>query len=272
MKKITLQALLICSLISLQFAAYAQVGEGFQVIAHRGASGEAPENTLVAVRRAIELKADMIEIDVHLTKDGELVVIHDHELKRTTDGEGDIKEKTLEEIRKLDAGSWKDPKYAGEKVPTLEEVLLEVKGKANLLIEIKEGEKHYPGIGAKVAEAVKKHDGYDWCIVQSFSQDVLDAIMPIDDKIELHRLIGIGPIPKVPNRDDPEATGKWTRISAINPNYRRAKKRVIKKLHKNGYRIFVWTVNSQETYDKLKARGIDGIITNYPNSLPPASK
>lgn len=246
----------------------AQVGAGFQVIAHRGASGVAPENTLVAIEKAIELKADMIEIDVHLTKDNQLVVIHDHTLDRTTTGTGDIKEKTLAEIRELDAGSWKDAKYKGEKVPTLEEVLAAVEGKANLLIEIKEGEKHYPGIGAAVAAAVKKRNGYDWCIVQSFSQDVLDEIMTIDEKIELHRLLAVGPFPKLADRNDPEATGKWAKIAAFNPNYRRAKKGKIKKLHANGYRIFVWTVNSKASFDELKARGVDGIITNYPNSNP----
>lgn len=256
------------SIFCLPTVLLAQVGTGFQVIGHRGASGVAPENTLVSVKKAIELKADMIEMDVHLTKDGELVVIHDHTLERTTNGTGEVKEKTLAEIRELDAGSWKDPKYAGEKVPTLAEVMDAVAGKANLLIEIKEGEKMYPGIGAKVAELVKERNAYDWCIVQSFAQDVLDAIMPLDDKIELHRLIALSKIPRLSDRNAADASGKWARIAAFNPNYRRAGKGTIRKLHKNGYRIFVWTVNDRETYDKLKKRGVDGIITNYPNSLP----
>ena len=98
-------------------------GSPTRVIAHRGFSAIAPENTLVAIEKAIELGADMVEFDVTVTADGEVVVIHDETLGRTTDGRGKVMEKTLEELQRLDAGSWFAPEFAGESIPTLEQVL-----------------------------------------------------------------------------------------------------------------------------------------------------
>lgn len=115
-------------------------------IAHRGASLEAPENTLAAFRRAMNLGADLIELDVHQTADGELVVIHDETVDRTTGGSGAVGEMTLPEIRALDAGSWRGPDFAGERVPTLLSVLQLTRGHTGLAIEIKAGSGRYPGI------------------------------------------------------------------------------------------------------------------------------
>jgi glycerophosphoryl diester phosphodiesterase len=118
----------------------------FTIIAHRGASGSAPENTLAAIELAIANKADMIEIDIHQTKDGKLVVIHDDKLDRTTTGKGKINELTLEEIKKHDAGSWFNTSFSNEKVPELKEVLELINGKCKLLIEIKGKPSDYSGL------------------------------------------------------------------------------------------------------------------------------
>ncbi len=114
----------------------------FLVIAHRGASGYAPENTLASIRKGLDMGADMVEIDIHLSKDGEVVVIHDATLERTTDGTGKVQSKTLEELKKLNAGSWFGKEFSQEKIPTLKEVIDLMDGKALLLIELKNDSKN----------------------------------------------------------------------------------------------------------------------------------
>ena len=116
---------------------FLRLGERPRVIAHRGFSGVAPENTLAAFRRAIEIGADMIEVDVALTGDGHVVCLHDETLDRTTDGQGLLAAATFEEVRRLDAGSWFAPELAGEKVPTLAEVLDLARGRILVNVEIK---------------------------------------------------------------------------------------------------------------------------------------
>ncbi|MBU6283841.1 glycerophosphodiester phosphodiesterase, partial [bacterium] len=106
-------------------------------MAHRGASAECPENTLVAFRRAMELGANMIECDLQLTADGHVVVFHDWSLERTTDGSGTVRDQPLAVLRSLDAGSWKEPRFAGERVPTLEEALDATAGRVGLNLELK---------------------------------------------------------------------------------------------------------------------------------------
>jgi len=124
-------------------------------IAHRGASLEAPENTLAAFQRAMELGADLIELDVHQTADGHIVVIHDETVDRTTDGSGTVGNMPLAVVRELDAGSWMGPRFAGERVPTLGEVLELTRGRIGLAIEIKAGSRRYPGIEAAIVRLLQ---------------------------------------------------------------------------------------------------------------------
>jgi glycerophosphoryl diester phosphodiesterase len=131
---------------------------GPYVIGHRGASGYAPENTMVSFERALALRADAIELDVHPTSDGELIVMHDPMLDRTTNGHGLISAHTLAQIRELDAGSWFDPAFKGERVPTLHEVLEWAHGRTKVVIEIKQGPIFYPTI-AELLIAALERDG-----------------------------------------------------------------------------------------------------------------
>lgn len=126
-------------------------------IAHRGASGHAPENTMAAFEKAFEMKADYIEIDVQMTKDGELIAIHDTTVNRTTNGTGSVGDYTLEEIQQLDAGSWFGQEFVGERIPTFEEIIDTYRGKIGLLIELKSPEL-YPGVEEKVAEALMERN------------------------------------------------------------------------------------------------------------------
>jgi glycerophosphoryl diester phosphodiesterase len=168
------------------------------VIAHRGFSAEAPENTLVAVRAAIAAGADMVEVDVTLTADGEVVVIHDDTLDRTTDGSGPVADHTLEQLLRLDAGSWFARRFRGERIPTLAQVLDEVRGRILINVEIKPeavGEEVEGGIAERVVKLIEERDMRNQVIVSSFEPRALQQIDEIDPEIataslyneELHR-------------------------------------------------------------------------------------
>ena len=153
-----------------------------RVIAHRGFSSAAPENTIAAVRAAIEIRADMVEIDVTLTSDGHVVVIHDETLDRTTNGSGEIFLFPLAELQKLDAGSWFDPSFAGERIPTLGEVLNVVDGRILLNVEIK-SEAVARGVVGKVAAAIQEHGMVDRVVVSSFSPTALQEMHSVAPEI-----------------------------------------------------------------------------------------
>jgi glycerophosphoryl diester phosphodiesterase len=143
-----------------------------EIVGHRGAKGIAPENTLVGFQVALELGVDMIELDVHLSKDGELVVIHDPRLERTTDGRGLVSAYTLAELKELDAAARfeGDTSYGVQRIPTLEEVYALVQGRTRINVEIKrtaDGER-YPGIEGKVVESVRRNDALAYTIISSF--------------------------------------------------------------------------------------------------------
>lgn len=152
--------------------AFMEIGGPTRVIAHRGFSGEAPENTLVAIRRAIDVGADMVEVDVTMTRDGHVILLHDETLKRTTNGKGKPFKKSLAKIRRLDAGAWFAPEFAGERIPTLAETLKIVKDRVLINIEIKsEAVKH--GVVPKVAALIVEHGMLDQVVVSSFSPEAL---------------------------------------------------------------------------------------------------
>lgn len=227
------------------------------IIAHRGASGSAPENTLASFRSAMDIGADFIELDIHLSKDGELIVMHDETVTRTTNGKGKIRNLTLEQIKSLDAGSWFGDKFKGLVVPTLDEVFQLSGGKIKLLIEVKGSSRKYPGIEKKLVETIYKYYAKDWCIVQSFDDEILKNISQLDPSIVLHQLI-VGRIfpPVIPEF-----------IRAVNPNHHFVSGKKIEKIHSQGKKIFVWTVNEEKRMGKLISMEVDGIITNYPEKL-----
>jgi glycerophosphoryl diester phosphodiesterase len=156
--------------------------DGFTLIAHRGASGHAPENTLIAVRRAMEMRAEMVEVDILLSKDGIPVLLHDPSLDRTTNGTGFVTDYTLEELKRLDAGSWFGEQFVGERIPTVDELLEFCKGKMALNLEIKtqavtdtlEG-----GIVEMVVNLVRKHGMERNVIFSSFDPRVIVQLKKI---------------------------------------------------------------------------------------------
>ncbi len=155
------------------------------IFAHRGASGEYPENTLLAFQKAAEQEADGLELDIHLTKDQVPVVIHDRKVDRTTDGKGWVFEHTLEELKQLDAGSWKDPSFQGEQIPTLEEVLAWAKDTSLFLnIELKIGLRPYSGLVPQVLEQIAHFKLEDRVIISSFNHYSLVEVRQLNPAIE----------------------------------------------------------------------------------------
>lgn len=243
-----------------------RLGERPRVIAHRGFSGVAPENTLAAIRRAIEVGADMVEIDVGLTSDGHVVVIHDETLDRTTDGSGLLSATPFAKVRGLDAGSWFSPEFAGEKVPTLAEVLELVRGEILLNIEIK-GEavtdQVEGGISHQVLELVRERDMLDLIVISSFEPKALKHARRLDSEVktaslynrEIHR--GMSPMEVMT-----DAGSNGFNISA-----RWLRKKTICASHRHGRPLAAYTVNREGTMKRLIAKGVHALFTDRPDVM-----
>ncbi len=220
-------------------------------IAHRGASNYAPENTLEAFEKAIELKADIVEFDVHCTKDSKLIVMHDRTLKRTTDGFGLIHNLPFREIRKFHEPN-------GEKIPTLEEVLYILKNKCIAKIDIKDR-----WAWEKVVKVIKKNCMEDLVIVTSKIFSVLKKIKQLYPKIKTEaggfkeRI----PIKKMIKK------AKDVKADIISPQYPITTKKLVEEAHKNGLEVHVWTVNDKKTITKMKKIDVDGITTTCPDKV-----
>lgn len=236
-----------------------------QVIAHRGGAKLAPENTLAAFRQALSLGVDMIEIDVVLSKDSAIIVIHDDRIDRTTNGKGIVKEMMLEELKKYDAGSWFDDKFKGESIPTLEEVFATINGRAILLIEIKGGDEKYPGLERKIVQTIHKYQANHWVIVQSFNEKSVLRVKEMDSSIPTYYLLGGNFAAFYSNLKTSDASslpydGIAVRHSLIDSSQ-------VASIKKVGYDLFVWTVNETEDMQRLMTLDLDGIITDSPDRL-----
>lgn len=176
------------SLLALGLAAAQEASDKVLVQAHRGYSEVFPENTLLAIEKAFAAGADRVETDLALTKDGHVVLMHDRTVERTTDGEGSVQFMTLGEIRQLDAGSWKDPRYAGERVPTLEEALELAKGRGELNLEIKVSSRSGPYVSDLIRAAVElvhEHGATDRVIFSSFDYQALQQVQRLDPDLRV---------------------------------------------------------------------------------------
>lgn len=260
---------LLLSPFSQSFAEEPTVGERKQVsnVAHRGATAYSPENTIAAFNLAVDMKADYIEIDVQRSKDGELVLIHDTTVDRTTDGTGKVGDLTLEQLRSLDAGSWKGEQFAGEPIPTFEEILDLYRGKVGILIELKAPEL-YPGIEEQVTAALIKRNldkpQNEKIIIQSFN---FESIKKVD---QLLPQVSIGVLTS--NRADTtlEALQEFsTYADWFNPSYEIVTEELVNQVQSLGMQIGSWTVRSQEAADFLFEMGVDAIISDYPDYVDP---
>ena len=239
------------------------------IIAHRGASGIAPENTLVAVREALKAEADIIEIDVHLTRDNEVLVIHDDRVDRTTEGKGYVRDLLLPDLKALDAGKWFEESFAGEALPTLGEVLDLINGRCKILIEIKKHDRgYYDGLVRAVLDQVYERKAEAWSILQSFHSPIVEEIQVLDPDISVQKLLHVD-VPIIPVYED----GEWQlgnifsypEVEALNPSYKFVYPRFVNKAHREGYQVFVYTVNDASLMKKLTRMGVNGIITDFPH-------
>lgn len=238
------------------------------IIAHRGASFDAPENTVAAARLAWEQKADALELDVHLSKDGKLIVMHDDSLERTAGVSNKVADTTSVEISKLEAGSWKDRRWRGEKIPTLDEMLATVPGRKRILIEVKCGPEGLDELAAAfrrsalqpaqtviisfnfevVKQAKARFPEREVCWIAEFKRDAANTWQP-----SMTHLIQQARAAKVDGLD----LSRRGPLDAV----------AVKTIKNAGLKLYVWTVDSPTEARRCRDLGVDGITTNRPGWL-----
>ena len=232
-----------------------------KIFAHRGFSGKYPENTMLAFEKAVEIGVDGIELDVHLTKDNEIVIIHDEDIKRTTDGEGLVKDMTLEELRKFDASATFRGQYGFCGIPTLREYFELVKDTPIVTnIELKTGVYEYHTIEQRVIDMVREFGLSDKIIFSSFNHFTVKRCEEIAPEIKRGFLTG----------DWLYDFGKYTaerNVQCCHPWHISLSEETVKEMHDAGCEINTWTVNEYEDIKKLSAWGVDSLIGNFPDRM-----
>lgn len=232
------------------------------IIAHRGYSTKCPENTLVAFKAAMDVGVQMIELDVMLSKDRKVVVIHDATLERTTNGSGSVGDYTLAELKRLDAGSWFDPLFTDERLPTLEEVLGILNGRTALNIEIKRDayEPHNPpdAIERQVVEMVRERGLLHSVLISSFEWKVLENIAAMEDAP------AIALLSRYPDEDHHLEFSQKLNAFSWHPRCQELKHEHVREIHQAGLLVFPYNVETQEDYGQMVEMQVDGVITSDP--------
>ena len=242
------------------------------VVAHRGYSGRYPENTTSSFEAAIRARADMIELDVCLTKDRIPVVIHDHTLDRTTDSHGLVSEFKLSELKKLDAGSWFSPEFAGESIPSLEEVFLQIRGRISINIEIKpecyESTCPTDAIEKQICVMVEKFGMYDSVLISSFEPSFFPRIKFFQRGINNHTSLRIAHLQEKYFSDQKVLNiCKSSEAYSFHPDERFLTPSLIEILNKNRFKTFPYTINNEKRFEQLAKWGVTGIITDEPEIM-----
>lgn len=232
-----------------------------KIFAHRGFSGKYPENTMLAFQKAVEIGVDGIELDVHLTKDNELVIIHDEDIKRTCDGEGLVKDMTLEQLRKFDASATFKGVYGFCGIPTLREYFELVKDTPIITnIELKTGVYEYPTIEKRVIDMVREFSLEEKIIFSSFNHFTVKRCEDLAPEIKRGFLTG----------DWLYDFGKYTKernVQCCHPWHVTLSKENVEEMHSQGREINTWTVNEYEDIERLAAMGVDSLIGNFPDRM-----
>jgi glycerophosphoryl diester phosphodiesterase len=231
--------------------------------AHRGASDAAPANTLAAFRLAAEMSADGVELDVQLARDGEVVVIHDFNVDRTTDGQGAVRQMTLAQLKELDAGSWFGPAYAGERIPTLQEVFDAVGHRLLINVEIKSLPGLNWGIEAEAVRLIEDNNLVHRVIVSSFNPLSLRKVKRLNHNIPTALLYA----PDMPFFLRRAWLSPLAPHEFRHPHHAMVDERFMARMRQKGYRVNVWTVNEPTEMRRLLTLGVDGIITGRPDLL-----
>ncbi|GLC89660.1 glycerophosphodiester phosphodiesterase [Lysinibacillus piscis] len=231
------------------------------IFAHRGASGEFPENTMMAFEEAKRIGVAGIELDVQLTKDEQLVIIHDERVDRTTDGTGFVKDFTLADITALDAGSWFSPNFAGERLTTLNTVFAWMKEEGNHLrlnIELKNDQIRYLGLEEKVLALIKEYDLEERIIISSFNPFSLQRVRMLNASIEIGYLIFGMP-------DNALWIAQEIEANAIHCQAEYALSAFGEAAMQAGFPLRIYTVNDEAEYKQLVAAGVEVIMTDFPD-------
>ncbi|MCL4503744.1 MAG: glycerophosphodiester phosphodiesterase [Deltaproteobacteria bacterium] len=219
-----------------------------KIIGHRGAPREEPENTLRSFRNALDLGVAAIELDVHLTRDGRLAVIHDETLDRTTNGHGLVQDFTLAELQNLDAGK-------GESIPALEEVLELTRGRAHLLVEMKQ-----PAAADALLVFFRRHQAFDAATVISFWHPAVKTLKEVEPRLQTGALL-------VGRPADPAGLARAARTSTLVLNYRYVDRDLVDTVHRKRIEVIAWNIDDPEILEPYLALGLDAICTNRPREI-----
>jgi len=231
------------------------------IVAHRGWSSKAPENTLPSIKLALnEEKIDAIEIDIHMTRDDVMVVVHDFTLGRTSNGTGCIRDYTYNELLQYDFGGWFSKEFANEKIPCLEEVLDMIDGKKELIIEIKKGGSNYLNMSKKLCSLLSSYKHKEKIKIKSFNHEVVKEISEMEKDICTGLLIY-----GLPNLLIEQIN--YTEASFVSMHYEYITKKLIEDLSKNNMDVMAWTVNKKEDIEHIKNIGNKVyIVTDCPQN------
>jgi glycerophosphoryl diester phosphodiesterase len=230
------------------------------IIAHRGAAGEAPENTKAAFQLAMEQGCDGFELDVHVSSDGQIIVCHDPNIKRTTDGRGLVADMTVKQLKRYDAGSWFNESYAGERIPLLEEIFDLAPPTLMINVEIKSY--RHPLIAQRLVELLRQYGRTEQVILSSFDYECLYRIHRIEPAIKIGLLYEYIPI-----RYSQLASRKQVTIHSLHPHQRFISKSYVEAAKRAGLHIYPWTIDRPHQMQLAIDAGASGIITNYPKRL-----
>lgn len=232
------------------------------LIGHRGFCARYPENTLVSFQAAADTGVQMVELDVQLTRDDELVVIHDGHVDRTTNGTGPVAEYTLSALKKLDAGSWFSPQFENEPVPTLKEVLRQLSGHVLINIEIKAGSEKSRHPQGQIEEAVlgliKRENAFSRILISSFDSEAVENISRINETVP------VALISESANGMETVEFCQKLKVSSFHPDYRCLTPDLMAMFHDAGIHVFPYTVNTEPDFKRLIQIKVDGIITDDP--------
>jgi glycerophosphoryl diester phosphodiesterase len=229
------------------------------VVAHRGASGYAPENTMTAFRKAVELGATFIETDLQLTRDSYLVALHDVSLERTTNGRGSVREHTLEELRALDAGAWFGPQFAGERIPTLKEIL-EFALEADVVFYLEVKPAGTWGVEHALVNVLREARVAAHTAVLSFDPRALANVQRHDPTL-ISGLLFDKPM------ENPVDAAWEVGARQLAPRADVVTAEMVKQAHASGLQVVTWTVNEPADMRRALDAGVDGIMTDYPDRL-----
>ena len=233
------------------------------VVGHRGASGHAPENTMAAFRRAVELGAAFIETDLHLSRDARLVCVHDATLERTTNGGGAVKDLSLAQLKQLDAGAWFGPQFSGERIPTLEEALTFAREK-DIVIFLEVKHEAAWGIEHGLVAALRSAQEAARAVILSFSRGILRNVRRLDNTLMTGLLVD-----QMPRGGVEAVVERALEIGArqLAPRGDLVTPELIERAHRSDLQVVCWTVNQLEHMRALIAAGVDGIMTDFPDRL-----